>query len=113
MTKKDDKDKKVDKIGASDATKRVKSTEAVSDVEKVKGASAISRVAGVAGVGATSSIGKISLEQREKLMGIVTEEAAKLAAQGVIPKSQKEIVEQAVKMVIDATLIEASEDKKR
>lgn len=113
MTKKDDKDKKVDKIGASDATKRVKSTEAVSDVEKVKGASAISRVAGVAGVGATNSIGKISLEQREKLMGIVTEEAAKLAAQGVIPKSQKEIVEQAVKMVIDATLIEGNEEKKR
>jgi hypothetical protein len=113
MTKKDDKDKKVDKIGASDPTKRVKSTEAVSDVEKVKGASAVSRVAGVAGVGATNSIGKVSLEQREKLMGIVTEEAAKLAAQGVIPKSQKEIVEQAVKMVIDATLIEGNEEKKR
>ena len=46
-------------------------------------------------------------------MGIVTEEAAKLAAQGVIPNSQCEIVEQAVKMVIDATLIESSEEKKR
>lgn len=115
MGRKDDtdKDKKIDKIGASDATKRVKSTEAVSDVEKVKGASAVSRVAGVTGVGGTHAIGKISLEQRDKLMGMVTEEAAKLAAQGVIPQSQREIVEQAVKMVIDATLIESAEEKKR
>jgi hypothetical protein len=46
-------------------------------------------------------------------MSIVSEEAAKLAAQGVIPASQREIVEQAVKMVIDASLEETSGDKKR
>ena len=115
MGRKDDKDKdkKIDKIGASDATKRVKSTEAVSDVEKIKAASAVSKVAGVSGVGGAQAIGRISLEQRDKLMGIVTEEASKLAAQGVIPNSQREVVEQAVKMVIDAALIESSEEKKR
>jgi 3-hydroxyacyl-CoA dehydrogenase len=43
----------------------------------------------------------------------IKEEAAKLAAQGVIPNNQREIVEQAVKMVIDASLEESSEDKKR
>jgi hypothetical protein len=46
-------------------------------------------------------------------MSIVSEEAAKLAAQGVIPQNQREIVEQAVKMVIDASLEETSDDKKR
>jgi hypothetical protein len=70
-------------------------------------------VSGISGVGGTQGIGKISLEQRDKYMGMITEEAAKLAAEGVIPKSQKEIVEQAVKMVIDASLIESGDDKKR
>lgn len=107
------KDKKVGKVGASDSTKGVKKTEAVSDVDKVKATSAVGRVAGVTGVGAAGAIGRITLEQREKLMGIVSEEAAKLAAQGVIPASQREIVEQAVKMVIDASLEESADDKKR
>jgi uncharacterized protein (UPF0254 family) len=115
MGRKDDKDKekKVDKVGASDATKRVKSTEAVSEVDKVKGTYAVSKVSAVSGVGAASGIGKISLEQREKYMGMITEEAAKLTAEGVIPKSQKEVVEQAVKMFIDASLIESGDDPKK
>ncbi len=107
------KDKKVGKVGASDSTKGVKKTDAVTDVDKVKAASAVGKVAGVTGVGAAGAIGRITLEQRDKLMGIVSEEAAKLAAQGVIPASQREIVEQAVKMVIDASLEDAAEDKKR
>ena len=108
-----DKDKTIGKVGASDSTKGVKSTEAVTDVEKVKATSAVGKIAGVSGVGAASAIGRITLEQREKLMGIVSEEAAKLAAQGVIPASQREIVEQAVKMVIDASLEDTSDEKKR
>jgi hypothetical protein len=114
MTKgKDDKDKKVGKIGASDSTKGVKSTEAVSDVDKVKATSAVGRVTAVSGVGAAGAIGRITLDQRDRLMSIVSEEAAKLAAQGVIPQNQREIVEQAVKMVIDASLEETSDEKKR
>lgn len=107
-----DKEKKVGAVSASHTTKSVSKTEAVADVDKVKATSAVGRVSGVKGVGATSGIGKISLEQRDKLMSIVTEEAAKLAAQGVIPKSQREIVEQAVKMVIDASLVETPDGEK-
>jgi hypothetical protein len=113
MAKDKDKEKKVGAIGASDSTKGVRSTEAVSDVDKVKATSAVGKVSAVSGIGAAGAVGKISLEQRDKLMTIVSEEAAKLAAQGVIPKSQKEIVEQAVKMAIDASLLESPDDKKR
>jgi hypothetical protein len=114
MSSKDkDKEKKVGAISASDTTKAVKATEAVEDVEKVRATSAVSRVSGVKGVGATSGIGKISLEQRDKLMSMVSEEAAKLAAQGVIPKSQREIIEHAVKMVIDASLVASQEGEKK
>jgi hypothetical protein len=41
---------------------------------------------------------------------MVSQEAEKLAAQGIIPKSQREVVEKAVQMVIDAALVEAAEE---
>lgn len=112
MTKKKD-DKKVGAVGSSESTKGVKSTESVSEVDKVKGAGAVKGVAGVSGISRTGALGAITLEQRDKLLSLVSEEAEKLARQGVIPKSQREIVEQAVKMVIDASIIEASEDPKK
>jgi len=106
-------DKKVGAIGTSGATKGVKATESLSEVDKVKGASAVKGVSEVSGVGRSGAIGAVSIEQRDKLMAIVTEEAEKLAAQGVLSKSQRDVVEQAVKMAIDASLIEASETRKR
>ncbi len=112
MADKDD-EKKIGAIGSSDSTKGVRATESLSEVDKVKGADAIKGVAGIAGVGKTGAIGAVSIEQRERLMSIITEEAEKLAAQGVISKSQREVVEQAVKMAIDASLIETKESKKR
>ena len=99
MVKKKD-DKKIGAIRSSQSTKGVKAT------ESVRGVSGVSRVSG------TGALGAITLEQRDKLLSLVSEEAEKLTAQGVIPKSQREVVEQAVKMVIDASLIEASNDNK-
>jgi uncharacterized membrane protein YheB (UPF0754 family) len=42
---------------------------------------------------------------------MVSQEAEKLAAQGLIPKNQREVVEKAVQMVIDAALVEKSDDE--
>lgn len=112
MADKDD-EKKIGAIGSSGSTKGVKATESLSEVDKVKGADAIKSVIGVSGVGKAGAVGAVSIEQREKLMTIISEEAEKLAAQGIISKSQREVVEQAVKMAIDASLIEARENKKR
>lgn len=112
MTNKDD-EKKIGAIGSSGSTKGVKATESLSEVDNVKGADAIKSVSGVSGIGRTGAVGAVSLEQREKLMTIIAEEAEKLTAQGVISKSQREVVEQAVKMAIDASLIEGKESKKR
>lgn len=112
MTRKKD-DKGIDKVTASGSTKRVKETSSVSEVAKVKGASAVRGVSGVAGVRQAGGISSISFEQREKLMSMVTQEADKLIAQGSIPKSQRDVVEQAVKMIIDAALVESDKDKGR
>lgn len=100
-------------ISASDATKAVKATHSVSEVEKVKGASAVKGVSGVAGVKQASGVGTIRFEQREKLFSMITEEAQKLAAQGIIPKNQREVVEKAVQMVIDAALLDENDDDGR
>ena len=97
-------------ISASDATKAVKATHSVSEVEKVKGASAVKGVSSVSGVKQASNVGAIRFEQREKLFSMIAEEAEKLAAQGIIPKNQREVVEKAVQMVIDAALIDHSDD---
>jgi len=113
MGKNDDDKKKVGAISSSTGTKGVRGTDAVHEVEKVKGTAAVGGVSNVSGVGKAAAIGAMSFEQRERLLSIVSQEAEKLAAQGVIPKNQRAIVEQAVRMVIDASLLEASETKKK
>jgi hypothetical protein len=112
MSNQSDDKKKIGGVSSSQGTKGVKATEGVSEVERVKGASAIRGVSGVSGVGRAGAIGAMSFEQREKLLSIVSQEAEKLANQGALPKSQKEIVEAAVKMAIDASLIESLDKKK-
>jgi hypothetical protein len=111
MSHKDDDDKKIGGVSSSGSAKGIKATESIGGVDKVKEASAVKGIAGIAGVGKSGARGNISFEQRTKLLSIVTEETEKLIAQGVIPKSQREVVEQAVKMVIDASLIENNEGK--
>jgi len=108
-----DNDKKIGAVGSSGLTKGVKATESLSEVDQVKEAAAVRGVSGISGIGKAGAIGALNLEQREKLMTIISEESQKLAAQGVISNRQRDLVEQAVKMAIDATLIEPQEDKKR
>lgn len=113
MSGKDDDKNKVGGITSSGSTKGVKAADSVSGVDKVKETTGVKGVSGVSGVGKSGALGSISYEQRAKLMTIVTEETERLIAQGVIPKSQREVVEQAVKMVIDASLLEPSEERKK
>ena len=108
--KKDDKDG-VGKISRTGATKGVKATEAVSEVERIKGTEAIKGVSAISRVQATTGVNSIRFDQREKLLSMVSQEAEKLAAQGLIPKSQREVVEKAVQMVIDAALVEKTDEE--
>ena len=112
MTKKDDDKKKIGGVDASKSAKGVRATESVSEVERVRATSAVKGVSGVSGVGKAGAIGAMSFEQRERLLSIVTQETDKLVSQGAIPKSQREVVETAVKMAIDASLLESSDKKK-
>jgi hypothetical protein len=108
--KNDDKDgvKRINKTGA---TSGVKATEAVSEIERVKGAEAVKGVSAVSRVKATTGVGSITFEQRDKLFSMISQEAEKLASQGLISKNQREVVEKAVQMVIDGALVDSLNDE--
>jgi hypothetical protein len=107
MARKKDNDG-IKRITGTGSTKGVQRTEGVSEVDKIEKTSGIQKVSGVSKVSETSKVSAIRLEQRDKLFSMISEEAQKLAAQGIIPKSQREVVEKAVQMVIDAALIDES-----
>ncbi len=111
MTGKNDDINGVGKVSKTGATKGVKATEAVSEVERIKGTEAIKGVSGVSRVQASTGVTGIRFEQREKLLSMVSQEAEKLAAQGLIPKSQRDVVEKAVQMVIDAALVDKADEQ--
>jgi hypothetical protein len=111
MAGKDDDNNKIGKVSRTGSTKGIGATERVGEVDRVKGATGVKGVSAVSGVRGAGSVNGIRFEQREKLLTMVFEEAEKLAAQGVIPKSQKEVVAKAVQMVIDAALVDNSEEK--
>jgi hypothetical protein len=111
MTRKKDNDD-VKRVSATGSTKGVKATSGVDEIDKVAGASAVKGVSAVHGVKGASGVSSIRFEQREKLFSMISEEASKLAAQGIIPNNQREVVERAVQMVIDATLLDQEEPSK-
>lgn len=47
--------------------------------------------------------------EREMLFKLIEEEAEKLAAEGLIPAAKKPVVKEAVKLTVDASLIEDEE----
>lgn len=85
---------KVDKVKGAEAIGKVKATEAIG---AVKGAGSIS--------GSKTSIVGISREQRARILAIVEEEAEKMAKEGIISRSKKDIVKKSVSMAVDAAIV--------
>lgn len=106
MTDKKDKKGTINGVNKAGSAKGVKATESISEIDKVREATAVQGVSGISGIRGTSGVGAIRFDQRDKLYTMISQEADKLAAQGIIPKSQREVVEKAVQMAIDAALVE-------
>lgn len=114
-----DKDRKsISKIQGTKSSQNIEKTQSISDinkVEKVKGTEAVGRVKATEAVGAvkgagaisgnTTSIVGISREQRARILAIVEEEAEKMAKDGIISQSKKDIVKKSVSMAVDAAII--------
>ncbi len=114
-----DKDRKsISKIKGAKGSQNVEKAQSVGDinkVDKVKGAEAIGKVKATEAIGAVrgagaisgtkSSIVGISREQRARILAMVEEEAEKMAKEGIISQSKKDIVKKSVSMAVDAAIV--------
>lgn len=102
------------KIGGVQSTTETKSIGATTGVEGVGGVKSIS---GIGGVGASSKIGRrrttkiLSAADREHLFKMINEEAEKLFGASGMSSSERNVLADAVKMSIDAGIVEDEESK--
>lgn len=101
------KSPKIERIVPSKATQRVEPTEAVQSVDAVRPTSSVQGVSRVGGVRGTQhpSAQHLTRAERDKLLGMIQEEADKLFAGGMLPKTQREVVKRAVTMAVDVGII--------
>lgn len=98
------KDKK-NRVGGILGSSGVRRASSVRDVEEVKKTGEISRVERT-GKSQRKITRLMSAAEREKLFQMINEEAEKLFGENGLPKEQREIVENAVRMAIDASIAE-------
>lgn len=106
----DDKKDKVGGVSGKSETKKVEKSENVSGVKEVESASDVKGVGAVKGLSSVGDVYGIRNSNKEMLKKMISEEAEKLFASGLIPKEQREIVEQAVKMAVDAAAVPDGEE---
>ena len=111
-------DKKLGSIKQTTMAQGVEGTDNVHRTESVAGIKGVAATSGVGGVKGAGAIGSkratrtMTIEEREQILNTITEEANKMFSSGVMPASKKDVITQAVKMAVDAGLIEKESDKK-
>ena len=103
-------------VKPTDMTKEVAGAESVSEVGQVGGVKATAAVGGAKGAGPVHkrrSTRQMTAEEREHLLQMVQEEADKMFGSSGMSAQRKKTVAEAVKMAIDAGLIEEDESKKK
>ncbi|MCB0311394.1 MAG: hypothetical protein KDD42_09170 [Bdellovibrionales bacterium] len=106
-------DKKSGKIGGVRGTvgsTGVEKTGSVGEVDKAKKASAVKGVKGVRQSGAARATRTMSAAERQQLFRMIEEEADKLFGEGGLPQSQRKVVEDAVKMAVDAAILDDEQE---
>lgn len=104
-------DKKIKSIKSSsvEATKgalTVSGTEAVGKVGAVKAATGVGDVRGASAIGKRQPTRIMTMSEREQLLQMINEEAEKLVESGALPASKKEVIAHAVRMTVDASIID-------
>ena len=113
MSENDDKKSRVGGVRGPSSTKSVEATEEIGQVGKVKKAEGVGSARGAGAVGRRSNTRIMSLQEREDLFKMIHEEADKIFGKSGLPNSQRQIVEEAVKMAIDSALIDEDEKKEK
>lgn len=94
-------------------------TTAVTGTADIKGVGGIKSVGNVGAVRGTKAIsgalkvgGVMSSAQKKQLLLMVEEEADKMFNEGILPKSQREVVKSAVMMALEAAILVEEETEK-
>ena len=105
MTKKIGK-KAVSGVQSTTETKSVEGTESVSGVGSIKPTSSVGGIGGATRVTRRRATRIMSSQERDQLFQMISEEADKLVSEGILPKGQKDVVSRAVRMAVDAGLVD-------
>lgn len=100
------RDKKIGEIRSTGKAKQVEQTGEISRVDPVKPTDAVGGVKGAGAVGKRRPTRKITAAEREQLLRMIDEEADKLCESGVLPNAKREVVKSAVKMAVDASIVD-------
>lgn len=91
----------------------VKSSQEIQS-KKIDGVEKVGGVQSKTSVGGTRKATRpMTAEERAHLMNLIDEEAARLFADGALTGEQREVVTQSVKMTIDASIVENSDESKK
>ncbi len=104
-------DKKISGVTSPTGTKGIESTEGVSGIKGIRPATGVGAAGSIGGVGRRRATRLMTAAEREHLFNMINEEADKLESQGIIPKGQKEAVSKAVRMAVDAGIVDGDEDE--
>lgn len=99
-------DKKIGGVKSTKETSSVEGAEAVSGVTGIKPTAAVGGVRGAGGVGRRRATRTMTPEERQQLFNMISEEAEKMFGAEGLPAGHKEVVQQAVKMAVDAAIID-------
>jgi len=114
MTSKKGSDKKIGAVQATRPGSEIERTEGVGSVGTVQPTSGIMGTRGVGSATKRRPTRVMTNEDREQLLKMVTEEAERLFGKNsAMPAERREIIEEAVKMTIEASLSEEETPKKK
>ena len=103
----DDKDGKIGGIGKAKSANQIEKTEQVDTVGGVKKAGKVSAVKGAGATSGAAGGQLLTPADREPLFKMIEEEAEKLFGKdSSIPQEQKDAIAKAVKMAVDAAIID-------
>lgn len=102
-------DKKIGGVQSTTSTSAVEGTEVVGGVAGVKATSGVGGVEGAGAVNRRRPTRTMSLAEREQLFQMINEEADKLFGEGGMSPTQRNVVKNAVRMAVDAGLVETEE----
>ena len=99
-------DKKVSTVGSTTEASSVQGTEGVSSISGIRATSGIQGIGSAGALGRRRATRLMTAAERQQLFNMINEEADKLASEGILPKKQKDAVSQAVKMAVDAGIVD-------